>query len=64
MNALEERMLALLADKMRKSSEIVADVDSVIDQVKTPRQTQEDWIRLAEKLTSSAKSAEQQGGSV
>jgi hypothetical protein len=61
MNALEERMLALLADKMRKRPEIVADLDSVATQIKASRQTQEEWIQLAEKLTPSAESARQTG---
>lgn len=64
MNALEERMLALLAEKMRKRPEIVADLESVAGQIKAPRQTPEDWIRLAEKLTPSAKAAGQQGDGV
>ena len=61
MNALEERMLALLADKMRKRPEIVADLDSVTTQIKASRQTQEEWIQLVEKLTPSAEAAHQPG---
>jgi hypothetical protein len=61
LNALEERMLALLASKVRKRPEIVADLESVTTQIKTLRQSQEDWIQLAEKLTPSAELAGQPG---
>lgn len=62
MNALEERMLALLADRMRGRPEIVADLESVANQIKASPQTPEDWMRLAEKLKPSAEEAEQHGG--
>jgi hypothetical protein len=54
MNGLEERMLALLADKVRTRPEIAADLGSVVTQIKASRQTQEDWIQLAEKASQSA----------
>lgn len=61
MNALEERMMALLADRMRKRPEIAADLESVASQIKASRQTQEEWILLAEKLTPSAEAAGRPG---
>jgi hypothetical protein len=60
-NTLEERMLALLADKMRKGPEIVADLESVAAQIKASQQTQEEWIQLAENLTPSSEAARQPG---
>lgn len=62
MNGLEERMLALLADKVRTRPEIADDLESVTNQIKASRQTQEDWIQLAEKASQSADAATQQGG--
>ena len=62
MNALEERMLALLEEKMRMRPEIVADLESVANQINASPQTPEEWMRLAEKLTPSAEEAEQHGG--
>ena len=61
MNALEERMLALLAEKMRKRPEIVADLDSIVKHIKAPRQTQEAWIQIAEKASQPADAPRQQG---
>lgn len=60
MNDLEERMLTLLADKMRARPEIAADLELVTTQIKASRQTQEDWIRLAEKACQPAEAVTQQ----
>ena len=48
MNALEQRMLVLLREKVRARAEIVADLEPVEGQLKAEKQTPEDWIRLAE----------------
>lgn len=61
MNELEERMLALLAKKMRARPEIAADLDLVATQVQASRQTQEDWIQLAEKASQPADAEVPQG---
>ena len=61
MNELEGRMLALLAAKMRARLEIAADLDLVATQVQTSRQTQEDWIQLAEKASQPTDAAAPQG---
>lgn len=63
MNALEERMLTLLADKMRARPEIAADLELVTAQIKASRQTQEDWIRLAEQALQAAEAATKSRGS-
>lgn len=63
MNNLDQRMLALLGDRMRQRLEIASDVEPVATRIKASRQTQEDWIQLAEKASQSAASAEQQVGS-
>jgi hypothetical protein len=60
MNDLEERMLTLLAYKIRTRPEIAADLELVTAQIKASRQTQEDWIRLAEKASLPAEAAPSQ----
>lgn len=63
MNDLEERMLMLLADKMRARPEIAADLELVTTQIKASRQTPEDWIRLAEQAPQAAEAAAKSRGS-
>lgn len=62
MNDLEERMLTLLADKMRARPEIAADLEMVTTQIKASRQTQEDWIRLAEQASQAAEASTKRRG--
>lgn len=57
-------MLELLANKMRKRHEVATDVEPVVTRMKASRQSQEDWIQLAEKLTQSPEAAGQPGDGV
>jgi hypothetical protein len=44
-------MLVLLANKMRARAEIAVDFESVEQRLRADKQTQEDWIQLAERLS-------------
>lgn len=48
MNALEQRMLVLVGEKVRARAEIVADLEVLENRLKAEKQSPEDWIRLAE----------------